>query len=62
MRKLQLFALAVLLLTTWWAIGNFREDKLHHIMPGMPAEVYVLAGPNLKLSGVVESIGFGVTS
>jgi membrane fusion protein, multidrug efflux system len=47
--------------TTWWAIGNFREDKLHHITPGMPADVYVLARPDRKLSGVVESIGFGVT-
>src|SRR6201993_5045259 len=25
--------------TTWWAIGNFREDKLHHITPGMRADV-----------------------
>jgi len=47
--------------TTWWAIGNFREDKLHHITPGMPADVYVLARPDRKFSGVVESIGFGVT-
>lgn len=47
--------------TTWWAIGNFREDKLHHITPGMRAEVYVLARPDLRFSGVVESIGFGVT-
>jgi multidrug efflux system membrane fusion protein len=47
--------------TTWWAIGNFREDKLHHITPGMPADVYVLARPDLRLSGIVESVGFGVT-
>jgi membrane fusion protein, multidrug efflux system len=47
--------------TTWWAIGNFREDKLHHITPGMRADVYVLARPDRRLSGVVESIGFGVT-
>ena len=47
--------------TTWWAIGNFREDKLHHITPGMRADVYVLARPDRKFSGVVESIGFGVT-
>jgi membrane fusion protein, multidrug efflux system len=47
--------------TTWWAIGNFREDKLHQITPGMRADVYVLARPDQRLSGVVESIGFGVT-
>jgi len=47
--------------TTWWAIGNFREDKLHHITAGMRADVYVLARPDRRFSGVVESIGFGVT-
>jgi membrane fusion protein, multidrug efflux system len=47
--------------TTWWAIGNFREDKLHRITPGMRADVYVLARPDRRFSGVVESIGFGVT-
>ena len=47
--------------TTWWAIGNFREDKLRHITPGMRADVYVLAQPDRKFSGIVESIGFGVT-
>jgi multidrug efflux system membrane fusion protein len=46
---------------TWWAIGNFREGTLHHIAPGMPADVYVLAKPNVRFSGVVDSIGFGVT-
>ncbi len=45
---------------TWWAIGNFREGTLHHIAPGMPADVYVLAKPNVRFSGVVDSIGFGV--
>jgi membrane fusion protein, multidrug efflux system len=47
--------------TTWWAIGNFREGKLQHIAPGMRADVYVLSRPDLRLSGVVDSIGFGVT-
>jgi membrane fusion protein, multidrug efflux system len=47
--------------TTWWAIGNFREDKLRHITPGMRADVYVLAQPDRRFSGIVESIGFGVT-
>ncbi|MCU1337748.1 MAG: Secretion protein HlyD family [Bryobacterales bacterium] len=46
---------------TWWAIGNFREGTLQHIVPGMPADIYVLSKPNVRFSGVVESIGFGVT-
>ena len=46
---------------TWWAIGNFREGQLSHIAPGMHADVYVLSQPNRRFSGVVDSIGFGVT-
>jgi len=45
----------------WWAIGNFREGELHHIAPGMRADVWVMSKPNMRFSGVVESIGFGVT-
>lgn len=46
---------------TWWAVGNFREGQLRHIARGMRADVYVLAKPNVRFSGVVDSIGFGVT-
>jgi multidrug efflux system membrane fusion protein len=46
---------------TWWAIGNFREGSLQKIMPGMRADVYVLSKPDVRFSGVVDSIGFGVT-
>jgi multidrug efflux system membrane fusion protein len=46
---------------TWWAIGNFREDELQHIVPGMRADVYVMSKPNLRFKGVVDSVGFGVT-
>jgi membrane fusion protein, multidrug efflux system len=46
---------------TWWAVGNFREGQLSHIVPGMRADVYVLSKPNVRFSGVVDSIGFGVT-
>jgi membrane fusion protein, multidrug efflux system len=45
----------------WWAIGNFREGLLKRIVPGMKADVYVLSKPNLRFSGVVDSVGFGVT-
>jgi membrane fusion protein, multidrug efflux system len=46
---------------TWWAIGNFREGQLQHIVPGMRADVYVMSNPNVRLAGVVDSVGFGVT-
>jgi membrane fusion protein, multidrug efflux system len=46
---------------TWWAVGNFRETQLKHIEPGMRAEVYVLSRPSKHFSGVVDSVGFGVT-
>jgi membrane fusion protein, multidrug efflux system len=45
----------------WWAIANFRETQLQHIRPGMEADVYVLSRPDVRLKGVVESTGFGVT-
>jgi len=46
---------------TWWAIGNFREGQLKRVSPGMRADVYVLSKPNIHFTGVVDSIGFGVT-
>jgi membrane fusion protein, multidrug efflux system len=46
---------------TWWAVANFREGQLQRIAPGMGADVYVMSKPNVRFSGVVESIGFGVT-
>jgi membrane fusion protein, multidrug efflux system len=46
---------------TWWAVGNFRETQLKRIEPGMRADVYVLSRPNERFSGVVDSVGFGVT-
>jgi multidrug efflux system membrane fusion protein len=46
---------------TWWAIGNFREGTLQHIEPGMRADVFLTSNPNLRFSGVVDSIGFGTT-
>ena len=46
---------------TWWAVANFREGQLQHISPGMHADVYIMSKPNVRFSGLVESIGFGVT-
>ena len=46
---------------TWWAVANFREGQLQHIAPGMHAEVYLMSKPDVHFTGVVDSIGFGVT-
>jgi multidrug efflux system membrane fusion protein len=46
---------------TWWAVANFREGELQHVTPGMRADVYVMSKPDIHFTGVVESIGFGVT-
>jgi len=45
----------------WWALSNFREGQLRHIRPGMRADVYLMSYPNHRFSGVVDSVGFGVT-
>ena len=44
----------------WWVLANFRETQLKHIRPGMTADVYVMSDPGLRLTGVVESTGYGV--
>ncbi len=46
---------------TWWVIANFRETQLHHIQPGMRADVYVMSRPSVRYEGRVDSVGFGVT-
>jgi membrane fusion protein, multidrug efflux system len=45
----------------WWVLANFRETQLEHIKPGMTADIYLMSDPGLRLSGVVESTGYGVT-
>lgn len=46
---------------TWWVLANFRETQLSHIRPGMKADVYIMSRPGLRLRGVVDSVGYGVT-
>lgn len=46
----------------WHATGMYRETDLKRIHIGSCATVYVLADPSRKLSGKVESIGWGITS
>jgi membrane fusion protein, multidrug efflux system len=45
----------------WWAVANFREGQIRHIRPGMRANIYLMSRPDERFTGVVDSIGFGVT-
>jgi membrane fusion protein, multidrug efflux system len=45
----------------WWVLANFRETQLKHIQPGMTADVYAMSDSGLRFTGIVESIGYGVT-
>ena len=47
-------------IATWYVMANFRETQLHHILPGMHADVYVLSRPTVTYDGIVDSVGFGV--
>src|ERR1700733_7306966 len=44
----------------WWVVANFRETQLKHIQPGMTADIYFMSEPGARVTGVVESIGYGV--
>jgi|HubBroStandDraft_5_1064220.scaffolds.fasta_scaffold10699_3 multidrug efflux system membrane fusion protein len=44
----------------WWVLANFRETQLKHIQPGMAADIYFMSDPGLRLTGIVESTGYGV--
>src|SRR5215470_12012561 len=44
----------------WYVIANFRETELKRIRPGMAAEVFLMADPDRRFAGKVDSIGFGV--
>lgn len=45
----------------WWVLANFRETQLKHIQPGMTADIYFMSDPGSRFTGIVESIGYGVT-
>jgi membrane fusion protein, multidrug efflux system len=45
----------------WWVLANFRETQLRYIQPGMTADIYAMSDPGARLTGVVESTGYGVT-
>jgi multidrug efflux system membrane fusion protein len=44
----------------WYVIANYRESKLKNISIGSHVDVYVMAHPDRRFAGHVESIGFGV--
>src|SRR5216683_584642 len=44
----------------WYVIANYRESKLKNIHIGSPVDVYVMAHPDHRFAGHVESIGYGV--
>lgn len=46
---------------TWWVVANFRETQLRRIAPGTGVDVYLMSKAETHLSGVVDSVGFGVT-
>ena len=43
----------------WWVEANFKETQMRNIRIGQPATLSVDMFPNLKLKGVVESMGAG---
>lgn len=45
----------------WWLVGNFRESQLKYIRPGMKADLYVMSKPDVRFTGTVDSIGYGVS-
>lgn len=46
----------------WFAIAFFRETELKEIQPGSCALVYALADPSIAITGVIDSIGWGISS
>ena len=44
----------------WWVVANFRESQLKHIRSGARVDVYTMTQSSERLSGQVESIGYGV--
>jgi membrane fusion protein, multidrug efflux system len=45
---------------TWYVLGNFREDFLAHIQPGMTAQVFLRSYPNHPFRGIVQGVGWAL--
>jgi RND family efflux transporter MFP subunit len=52
--------LALVDINSYWVFGFFREDAIPEVAVGDRAKVTLLAYPNTPLSGVVESIAWGI--
>jgi len=52
--------LALVDTNSYWVFGFFREDAIPEVAVGDQARVTLLAYPNTPLSGVVESIAWGI--
>jgi multidrug efflux system membrane fusion protein len=46
--------------STWYVIANYRESEIRHIQLGQHVDVFLMAHPDQKFDGLVESVGFGV--
>ena len=51
---------ALIDISSYWVAAYFKETQLRHIRPGDRAEVVMLGDPDKRLSGRVESIGYGI--
>jgi multidrug efflux system membrane fusion protein len=45
---------------TWYVIANYRESEIRNIHLGEHVDVFLMAHPDQKFDGLVESVGFGV--
>lgn len=45
---------------TWYVIANYRESKLKNIHVGDHVDLFVMAHPDRRFNGIVESVGYGV--
>lgn len=45
---------------TWYVIANYRESEIRQIHLGQHVDVFLMAHPDQKFDGLVESVGFGV--
>jgi multidrug efflux system membrane fusion protein len=44
----------------WWVLANFRETQLNRIHQGQGVDIFLMSDSNVRLHGIVESIGHGV--
>ncbi|MCH2144098.1 MAG: efflux RND transporter periplasmic adaptor subunit [Phycisphaerales bacterium] len=45
----------------WYVMANFKETYLSYLAPGMEAEVYLMAFPEVRFKGTIQGIGWAIT-